>query len=295
VALPGSADFAERVADSLGRRCTLADVHVFPDGECRVGIAVESAEVIVVASLYRPNESVVPLLFLAETLRDSGVRRIVLAAPYLAYMRQDARFRPGEGISARYFGRLLSRYADALVTVDPHLHRIASLDEVYAIPSRVVHAAPHVADWIRANVREPVIVGPDSESEQWVRDVAARADAPHVVLEKVRKGDASVEIRLPQPASWAERTPVLVDDIISSAGTMIAAAAILKAAGLRDPVCVGVHGIFADDAWRRLHEAGVDRVVTCNTIPHESNAIDIAPAVAAAAEEIRAGGRERAG
>lgn len=142
-----------------------------------------------------------------------------------------------------------------------------------------MHAAPFLSDWIKANVSDPLLVGPDAESEQWLAAVAARARAPHVVLRKERFGDRQVRITVPDLAKWSGRTAVLIDDIVSSARTMIEAARHLSAAGLPPPVCVAVHALFADDAYRALQQVAA-RIVSTNTVPHETNGIDITPLLA---------------
>jgi ribose-phosphate pyrophosphokinase len=170
----------------------------------------------------------------------------------------------------------LSGQFDWLVTVDPHLHRRRSLAEIYTIPAEVVHAAPLLAQWIRGHVTNPLVVGPDAESEQWARTVAEAVPCPHIVLEKTRLGDRDVVVSaIPKMESWADRTPVLVDDIISSARTMIETVRQWTGAGLPHPVCLAVHGVFAPQAYEALKEAGAARIVTTNSIPHASNDIDI--------------------
>jgi ribose-phosphate pyrophosphokinase len=201
-------------------------------------------------------------------------------------MRQDQKFHTGEGVSARYFGKLVSGFVDGLVTIDPHLHRIRQLGDVFSVPSRVVHAAPAVARWIEENVDKPILIGPDSESEQWVADVARQANAPFTVLEKVRHGDREVEVSLPDLDQWRDHTPVLVDDIISTGHTMMETIGHLENLGLRKSVCVGVHGVFAQQAYRELLHAGAARVVTSNSIPHESNAFELQGWVRPAIEEV---------
>lgn len=260
----------------------------FPDGETYVRIAsgVRGQRVAIVCTLDRPDDKVLPLLFLAATARDLGATSVGLVAPYLAYMRQDRRFADGEGITSAYFATLLSRAVDWLVTVDPHLHRRSSLSDIYAVPSVVVHAAPRLAGWIRANVQRPLLIGPDAESSQWVAAVAAAAGAPHVVLEKTRHDDRHVTVSVPDVERWREHTPVLVDDIISTARTMIATVGHLKRADFTTIACVAVHGVFADDAYEALRAAGAEQVVTCNTIPHASNAIDLSEDLAAAVRSL---------
>jgi ribose-phosphate pyrophosphokinase len=124
--------------------------------------------VAVLCTLHEPNPRFLPLAFITDTLRELGAASVGLVAPYLAYMRQDARFEPGEAITSTSFARLVSRQFDWLVTVDPHLHRWHALADLYAIPAVALQAAPLLAAWIRANVGDAVLIGPDEESEQWV-------------------------------------------------------------------------------------------------------------------------------
>jgi ribose-phosphate pyrophosphokinase len=283
-ALPGNEALAEGLASALAAEVGQAEFRRFPDGESYVRLLsdVEGRSVVLVDTLAEPDDKALPLLFTAALAKDLGASRVGLVAPYLAYMRQDRRFHPGEAVTSTYFGRLVSRWVDWLVTVDPHLHRRASLDEIYAVPSRIVHAAPVISDWIVENIERPVLVGPDRESEQWVSTVAGHAAAPYIVLTKSRHGDRDVEIAVPDVETWRDYTPVLVDDIISTAQTMIVTVRGLEKAGMPAPVCIGVHAVFAGSALGDLRAAGVARIVTCNTIPHETNAIDLTEPIAKA-------------
>ena len=284
VIYPGNESLGRRIAETLGADVASLTMRQFPDEESYVRLSASCAgrDVIVVATLDRPNPKVLPLLFLVDLAHELRASRVILVAPYLAYMRQDTRFKSGEAVTSRSFAKLLSGGIDALVTVDPHLHRYEALAELYLVPAHVIHAAPLVAEWIQAEVERPLLVGPDSESGQWVADVARRASAPYVVLEKTRRGDRDVEVSVPDVERWRDHRPVLVDDIISTARTMIETVRRLKSADLPAPICVGVHAVFAGDAYRDLRAAGAERVVTSNTIAHESNQIDVSAAVAAA-------------
>jgi ribose-phosphate pyrophosphokinase len=131
-------------------------------------------------------------------------------------------------------------------------------------------------------VPHPLLIGPDEESSQWVSDVAHRASAPFVVLTKTRRGDREVEVSVPDIERWRSHTPVLVDDIVSTARTMIETVGHLRRAGLAAPVCVAVHAVFAQTAYEDLRAAGASDSVSCDTIRHPSNRIALAPAIAAA-------------
>lgn len=296
LALPGNEHLAADVSRYAGAELGQSTVRRFPDGESyvRVHSRVAGRDVLLAATLHQPDDHFLSLVFLAETVRELGARRVVLVAPYLAYMRQDRRFHPGEAVSSRYFARLVSQSFDGLVTVDPHLHRYPSLDAVYGIPSRVVAAAPLVAGWIQAEIEQPLIVGPDRESEQWARVVGELADSPWIVLDKVRRGDRDVEVSVPEVGRWAGYTPVLVDDIISTGRTMIETVGHLRRAGMKPPICVGVHGVFSGDAVEALLRAGADRVVTSSTIPRQTSVIDLCAAIAFECtdllDELRKGG-----
>ena len=290
LALAGNETLAQALVPRLDAelgRCTLRR---FPDGESYLRIETELAgrTVSIAATLDRPDDKLLPLLFAAGTAKELGAARVGLVAPYLAYMRQDRRFQPGEALTSAHFARLLSASVDWLVTVDPHLHRRSSLGEIYSIPTSVMHAAALVSDWIRQNVAVPLVVGPDAESEQWVTAVANAAGAPYVILQKIRRGDREVEVSVPDVERWRARTPVLVDDIISTARTMIETAGHLRRAGLAPPVCIGVHAVFAGDAYEALRAAGAARIVTCNTIQHTSNAIDVGDLLVAGARTMLA-------
>jgi ribose-phosphate pyrophosphokinase len=288
-ALPGNEAFADGLCTAWPAERGALELRQFPDGESLLRLVTSPAgrDVVLVCTLHEPDAKVVPLLFAAAAAAEQGAASVGLVAPYLAYMRQDRSFHPGEARSAAHFAQLLSGRFDWLVTVDPHLHRVHSLDDIFRIPSAVVPAAPLLASWIAANVPRPLLIGPDEESQQWVERIAGAAQAPWLVLRKERLGDRRVELQVPDLAPFGDRTPVLADDIISSGGTLIEVVRQLRERGLPPPVCVAVHAVFAQWAYWGLLEAGAARVVTANTIAHASNAIDVSAAVAEACRALR--------
>ncbi len=283
-ALPGNEGLTASLARTLGWETGAMTARRFPDGESylRYLTPLSGREVVLVCTLDRPDDKLIALYLAARTARDLGAARIGLVAPYLAYMRQDKVFHDGEGVTSHHIAALLASVLDWMVTVDPHLHRIHDLGEIYPIATQVVHAAPAISRWIGENVPNPLVIGPDGESEQWAAAVANGAGCPYTVLQKTRRGDHDVEVSVPDVGRWQGRTPVLVDDIASTARTMMAAVAHLKAAALPPPVCAVVHPVFAGDAFEALQSAGVARIVACNTIAHGCADIDIADALAQA-------------
>lgn len=285
-ALPGADVGVVALGRAVGAELGVLEHRQFPDGETYLRFETEVIDrnVILLCSLDRPDAKLLPLLFAADTLDNLGARRVGLVAPYLAYMRQDSRFQPGEAVTSRSFAAILSRHIDWLVTVDPHLHRYHALADIYRIPTKLVRAAPLMAAWIKHNVTKPVIIGPDKESEQWVAQVAAEADAPFLVCEKQRAGDREVTISIPKAETFLDRQAVLVDDIASSGRTLAIAARQLGSLGFAPPDCVVVHPLFAGDAAQVLAKE-VRRIVSTNSVVHPSNALDMTPAMA---EAVRA-------
>lgn len=275
---------ARAVARLRGFPWAAVEAGRFPDGELRLRLPadVEGSHVVLVASLFPADAALLEVVFAAETARRLGAVGVTLVAPYLAYMRQEAEFRPGEAVSARVVADLLSPRLDRLVTVDPHLHRFRSLDEVYRCRTTVLCAAAPIGDFIAGQVDNPLIVGPDAESEQWVARVAGPRRLPRLVLSKTRRGPTEVEVAAAAEPALAGATAVIVDDIISTAHTMVEAVRRVRERGARRVVCVGVHALFVEDAYRRLLDAGADEVVTCDSIPHFTNRISLAPLLAEA-------------
>ncbi|RYF39125.1 MAG: ribose-phosphate pyrophosphokinase [Comamonadaceae bacterium] len=294
VALPGADALSARLAGRLRCEWIPLAVHRFPDGETlvRLDAPVSGRCVVLAGSLDQPDGKTLPLLFAADAARELGAAQVGLVAPYLAYMRQDRRFNAGEAVTSRSYARLLSTCLDFLVTVEPHLHRWHSLGELYPIRTQAVAAAPAIARWVRAHVAQPLLVGPDAESRPWVAQVAVLCEAPFTVLRKTRHGDRDVRVRLTDGGPWPGCTPVLLDDIVSTGHTVLAAAQALRRRGLPAPLCVAVHALFDSAALQELLQGQVARVVSCDTITHPSNAIALSTALVRAVRQLATKAKE---
>ncbi len=281
IALPGADDLAEALADQLGWACASLEHRRFPDGESYLRLAAElSGPAALVARLDRPDPKIPALLFAAELARERGATRLGLVCPYLPYMRQDRRFRSGEALTSASFAEWLSARFDWLLTVDPHLHRYNSLDDIYRLESCVLSAAGAIADWVVEQVERPVIIGPDEESAQWVEAVAAPHGLPWRVLHKTRHGDRKVSIDSSGLDGLEGLNPVLVDDIASSGHTLAEAARAVQRAGLSPPVCIVVHGLFDKRCLATLAEAEIAQLVCTDSVKSAYAEIALAPLLA---------------
>ena len=278
---------AARLAAAAGYELACIERHRFPDDELRLRLPPRlPPRVLLYRSLARPNEKLVELLLAARAARELGAARLGLVAPYLAYMRQDIAFHAGEVVSQRIVGAFLAALFDALVTVDPHLHRVARLDEAVPLADALaLSAAPLLGELIAARRRQPLLIGPDAEAAQWVGSAAARHGFEHAVCDKVRHGDRAVDIALPA-VEVAGRAVVLVDDVASSGRTLARTAQRLRAAGAASVDVAVTHALFAGDALATIRAAGVDAVWSTDCIAHPSNAVSMAPLLAAALDTI---------
>lgn len=273
----------EALSAALGLHLATVQTHGFPDGETRLRLPPQlPAEVILLRGLQRPNAKLTELLLVAAGARELGARRLTLVSPYLAYMRQDMAFTPGEVVSQRHLGALLAGAFERVVTVDPHLHRVPTLDAV--LPGRcgvVLSAAALLGAWIAAQVPQALLLGPDEEAGQWVGAAARSAGLDHAVCLKRRRGDHDVEVALPT-VPVAGRAVVLLDDVASTGRTLVAAARGALAAGAASVDVAITHALFVDDALAQVQAAGVRRVWSTDCVAHTSNVVSIVPLLAQA-------------
>mgnify|MGYP001822386025 FL=1 len=277
VSLPDYTEPAQRLAQKLGYDYQVFDIHWFPDNECRVTVPTRAtAHIIICQSLDHPNDKLIALLLAIHTLRSSGVKRISLVAPYLCYMRQDKAFHTGEAISQQIIGRFLADLVDDVITVDAHLHRVETLQQ--AIPAKNainLSAAAVLGEFLQQQYMQPLLLGPDSESQQWVQQIAAEGDFEWAVANKQRHGDVDVSITLPA-TDFRDRTVVLVDDVISTGHTLAQTATKIQQAGAKDVCCLVTHALFAEGALELLQQAGIKNIWSSDSINHQSNVIHLA-------------------
>ncbi|MBI5941477.1 MAG: ribose-phosphate diphosphokinase [Caulobacterales bacterium] len=272
----------ERLAGRLAVPPGLIDLHRFPDGEVLPTVPLTgAATVILYRSLHDANQRLVSLLLAADACRRSGVTRLVLVAPYLCYLRQDAVFQPGQPLSRDLVGRWLGAAFDRVVTVQAHLHRTTDLSDVFGVPAESLSISADLAA-LAAEDDRPLVVGPDIESRPLVEQAARRLGTDWITFDKTRLGDRQVRLMLPSPDRVAGRAVLILDDVCSSGGTLERAIALLRQAGARSIDIAVAHALFEADVEARLRAAGARRILSSESVPHPTNAMELAEVLAAA-------------
>lgn len=280
---------ARSLASALAIASEPVEVRQFPDGESLVQVSDTAPVALLYCSLDHPDDKLVQVLLAASALRDRGANRVVLIAPYLGYMRQDRAFVPGEAVSQRVIGGIIASAFDGLVTVDPHLHRTPSLDAVTpGIVAINVSAAEAIARAI-SEIATPdtILFGPDEESRAWVEPVAKLLRLEIMIGIKVREGDRKVAITLEDLHRVKGRPAILVDDLISSGGTLMACARQLLAAGATRIGAVATHCLASGADLEAIAASGIAPVLATSTVPGTVSAI---PMTAPLADAIKRNG-----
>lgn len=280
-----------KIATSIAKQSGLSPLmisrHRFPDGELKMKLPSELSEhAAIFRSLDHPNEKLVELLLCGQTARELGAKKLTLISPYLAYMRQDIAFTPGEAVSQRVIAQFLSSIFDTLITVDPHMHRISKLEDVAPnLHTIVLSGAPLLGDWIadqfKSQSNAPILIGPDGESEQWIAQAAKKHGFEYAACHKVRHGDYAVDIELPK-IELKNRPIVILDDVASSGRTIAGATKLVLGAGASSVDVAVTHALFSGDARQVIQESGVRNIWSTDCIQDTSNVVSIATEIAEA-------------
>ncbi|MBI2138209.1 ribose-phosphate diphosphokinase [Candidatus Woesearchaeota archaeon] len=268
---------AKKIAKLLKRPYSKLEASRFPDSETymRFHCDVRGQQVVLVQSFYGDvNNCLMEVFFAAWTAKDLGARKVILAAPFFPYFRQDARFNPGECVSLQVIAKFVDDCVDAFFVIDPHLHREKNLGHIFKVKAHKITANPLMMEYIKKHVKNPLIVGPDWESYKWAQATAKMIGCESVILEKTRYNSRDVRVKLSKNIDISKNNLVLVDDMISTGHTLLETIKLLKGMGAKKFTCVTVHGIFAEGALEKLEKTGA-KVAACNTIPGRCAKIDV--------------------
>lgn len=257
----------------------------FPDGERYVKLngSCKGETVGIVQSTYRePDELLMEFVMLADAAHGDGASKVIGIFPYLAYLRQDARFHHGEALSSQVFARMIrSSDISKLIAIDPHLHRIHDLNQLFNIPTMNLSAMPDLALYLSEHMKlvNPIVVAPDEEASQWAAKVASQLKVEYIIARKVRLGDDMVNIEFRGP-SMNQRDVIIVDDIVSTGGTVAKMAVSLRKQSVGRIIVLVTHGLFTPGAYHRIRTSGVDEVIATDSVPNEYGFVSVAPLIA---------------
>ncbi|AEM38574.1 ribose-phosphate pyrophosphokinase [Pyrolobus fumarii 1A] len=258
---------AQGLAEALGAELVNVEHKVFPDGESYVRIPsrLDGKIAVVVQSMYpEQDRRFVELLLLIEAAHGSGADHVIAVVPYIAYARQDRRFREGEPISIKtILSSLRAAGADALITID--IHKPESLT-YFNGPTVNVDPTPLFAEAIRGE-KDVVVVAPDRGALHRAESLAMKLNVPYDYLEKFRDRVTGEITMKPKELRVEGKTVILVDDIISTGGTIAKAAEILRSQGARRIIVAVSHALLVGNALEKLVKAGVDRLLALDTVP----------------------------
>ena len=271
-----SRDLAKNISKNL--KCDYSDLSVkkFPDGELYLKFETElkNQDVVLVQSLHPSDEALLELIFAIHTAKDLGAKKVRVVIPYLAYIRQDKRFNPGECVSSKIVGSLLN-VADEIITIDPHLHRFKSLNEVFKTKAVKLSANDLIQDYISKNFKDPVIIGPDAESYQWAQSIAKKIKASAAILQKDRINSYEVHVKLNSEINVRNKELIIIDDIISTGKTILEAIKVIKKMKPKSITVISIHGIFADPSTLDFIREYSNSIITTNTIKNPYSKIDV--------------------
>lgn len=282
---------ATLVATKLGMKASETEIRRFPDGEkyIRINEDLAGQDVVIIQSIHhQPDELLFEYLLLCDTANDLGAKKVIAVLPYFAYARQDSRFNPGEVVSFRTVTKLIEDVGTSeLFSVDMHQHRVERASDLFRIPVHNLTASALLAEYVKANLslQKPIVIGPDEESEQWASTAAKVIGGDHDVLEKKRLSPDTVEIET-RSLAVNGRDVLLVDDIISTGGTIVEASKLLKKQGARRVIVACTHPILAHDALAKIYESGVEVVVGTDTVPSPVSYVSVAPLIADAIKKL---------
>ena len=278
---------AQRLASALNAQLQEVYVHQFPDGESLLRLPESLPEhVLICRSLNQPNDKLIELLLCAKTARQLGAKQLTLVAPYLCYMRQDIANQPGEAVSQQIIGQMLAELFDNVITVDPHLHRISRLNQAIPIENALsLTATDEIGRFLQQKFDHAVLLGPDSESEQWVAAIAKKIGFDYAVAEKKRLGDTQVQMTLAD-YDYQNKVVVIIDDMASTGRTLAKATGLLLAAGAGQVYAAITHPLFCADAEAHIMQAGVQDIWSTDSISHPSACIYLDKLLAQAVKSI---------
>jgi ribose-phosphate pyrophosphokinase len=275
--ISGSA--SQTVAQGLSDEMGIPLVHTtskrFPDDEFYVRLLddISGDDVIIVQTTY-PDNNIVELFLLQNVVKEADAQTVTVVIPYMGYARQDKKFEEGEPISAQAIARLISLHADKVVTVDPHKEHVLNF---FNVPAFSCSAVPEIAKYLKEK-NVDFILAPDEGAKEMAEEASTYIPCEYDFLEKTRINGSTVKIK-PKKLDVTHRTVAIVDDIISTGGTMATCVKELKKQKAKQVFVACTHGLFVGEALKKLRSAGVDDIIATDTIHSRFSKVKSAPGI----------------
>lgn len=271
-----SKNIAEKLADILNLKLINVISKRFPDNELyvRLNDDVKEKEVIIVQTTY-PDPNIIELFLLQNAAEEAGAKSITVVIPYYGYARQDTKFKKGEPISAKALASLISLNADKVITVDPHKEHIIDFFQTSAYSCSAV---PELAEYLK-NKRIDMVLAPDKGALKRAKKASEIINCDFDYMQKNRIDGETVEIK-PKNLDVKNKNAAIIDDIISTGGTMAKSIKELKKQGAKKVYVACTHGLFAGDAVKKLATAGCNEIISTDTIESDFSKVSIASCIA---------------
>lgn len=287
IVIGGSAsmDLAKELASVMGCDYIQAATTTFPDGECYTRIDAEKLDDdVVIVQTTSPDSKLIELLLLQDAVRRLGAKSITLVIPYFGYARQDRVFKPGEPESAKVMCQHLDMNCDRVITVDIHKEVVLNY---FNHPHKDLKAAPVIAEYFKGKGID-MVLSPDIGAAGRAKMVGEVMGVPYDHLEKTRLSGTDVRIA-PAKADVKGKKVLIVDDMISTGGTIIAAAYALREAGAAGISVACTHGVFVNNAIEKFTGSSLDALLSCNTLNNPVSHISVASLIAEAIKDAQKG------
>ena len=270
-----SKSVAEDLSKKLDKPLAMTISKRFPDNEfyMRIEDDVSGEHVVIVQTTY-PDNNIVELFILQNAVEEAGAKEITVVIPYFGYARQDTKFKSGEPISAKALASLISLNADRVITVDPYKEYIL---DFFSTPAFSCSAVPELAKYLKIKDID-MVLAPDKGALERVKQASKIIKCDFDYMEKTRIDGETIEIK-PKKLDSHNKNVAIIDDIISTGGTMAKSIQELKKYGAKNVFIACTHGLFAGDAIKKLNAAGCDEIISTDTVISEFSKVKIAPSI----------------
>ena len=278
-----SEDLGRKLARKVKGNLVKSEVRVFPDGESKITLKgkISKRRSIVVQSIYPPVDSnLIQALSLISKAKENS-SEVIVVIPYMGYARQDREFLPGEIVTMKVIAKLFKGAgASKLIVVD--IHSLIGL-KYFTIKSKNVSAVPDLAAYFKKlNLKNPLVVSPDQGGKERAKEFAKEMGIEFIALQKKRdRKTGKVQIKTKQ-ADVIGRDLILVDDMISTGGSIVNATKFLKKEKCKKVFVACTHALLMNDAEKKIKKSGVTKIISANTIPGNTSIVDVSNTIAKA-------------